>query len=658
MGELIATLDLSALLLMVLGVSGGLIVGAIPGLNATMAMALLTPMTFYLNSSTAIMLLCSVYVGAVSGGLFSAILLRIPGTSSSIASTFDGFPMARQGKAGRAIAIALVASFIGGTTSFILLGFLAPILSKFALKFGPAEYFAVALLGLSTIASVLGASTLRGLVSACFGLLIGTIGADVLVGTPRFTFGTVELSGGFDVLVILIGLFAIPQILRDLCTITTSAPVPILRKLDFPPLKQLAAFWKNFLRSSLIGTWIGLLPGAGGSIASLLSYDQAKKFSKAPETFGTGAEDGIVASETANNAVIGGSLIPLLTLGIPGDSPAAVLLAAFIIHGIQAGPMLYISQPEVVHIVLAGFYLSNVMMIAVAFVGAPFIIRALSIPKNLLLPVIILMCFVGAYAVNQRMFDIWLLVAIGLAGYAMERYRFPVAPAVLGVILGPILESNLRRAIQISDGFVLDIITRPITLGVLLLVLINFLWPVINGLRQRASGQFASAAVFDGNDGMLHHTTDGAAFWNTNRIVGLACIALGIAVYAASLTLPTLALESAVYGPGFYPKILAVTIGFLGLSLALAPERAGHDDGENEPAHSASLLFWVALIVLYALLVGFAGFIIASILFLLAAFFLPPRNTREQKIIKILTGILLPISIYLIFNNIFNILLP
>jgi putative tricarboxylic transport membrane protein len=481
-------LNPTTIIFMISGVIGGLIVGAIPGLTATMAMALITPLTFALNTNQAFALLCAVYVGGISGGLYSAILLGIPGTSASIATTFEGFPLARKGMAGKAIGVGIVSSFIGGTFSFICLALISPLLARFALKFGPHEYFAVSVLGLSTIASVVaGSSTTKGLIACLIGLLAATVGLDRVVGVQRFTFGLVELTSGFDVMSILIGLFAIPQLLRDMGSTTQQVKVDVEVKNIIPPLRELVPHWFNFLRSSVIGTWIGILPGAGGSIASLLSYDQARRASPHPEKFGSGEISGLVASETANNAVIGGSIIPLLTLGIPGDTPAAVMLGALMIHGLQPGPLLFQTHPDTIQTILFSLYISNIMMIVIAFFGARYLIKILEVPKDLLLPLIIVMCFVGTYAANQRMYDVWVMLIAGLIGYVMEKYGYPVGPAVLGVVLGPIVEANLRRAIHTSVNGFWDFFTRPLSAVMLLMVLFNFLWPLIRSLRARKS---------------------------------------------------------------------------------------------------------------------------------------------------------------------------
>ncbi|MGE5592604.1 MAG: tripartite tricarboxylate transporter permease [Betaproteobacteria bacterium] len=465
------------LILMAAGVVAGIIVGAIPGLTATMAMALMTPFTFAMSSGVAISVLLAIYVGAISGGLISAILLKIPGTPSSIVTTFDGFPMARQGFAGKALGTAIISSFIGGAISFAILILVSPQLARFALRFGPHEYFAVGILGLSTIVSIGGGSPVKALIAGAFGLLLATVGLDVVTGIPRFTFGAVELTSGFDFVAVLIGLFAISQVLADIENIYRKADVGAKIGSLFPSLSEVKRNVTNFLRSALIGTWIGILPGAGGSIASLMAYDQAKRFSKTPEKFGTGFVDGVVASETANNAVIGGALIPLLTLGIPGDTPAAVLLAALTLHGLQPGPLLYRTNPEVFHTVFTSLCVANIMMILIEMAGISLFIKILRIPKYILLPLIVGMCVVGSYSINNRFLDVWTMFGFGVLGYLMEKQGFPVAPTVLGVVLGPMIEGEFRRALFISQGNLTSFITRPISATVLLLTIALLVLP-------------------------------------------------------------------------------------------------------------------------------------------------------------------------------------
>ena len=644
----------SMMLVMFACVACGLVVGAIPGLSATMAMALLTPLTFGMDNSTSFAALCAIYVGGISGGLYSAILLRIPGTSSSIATTFDGFPLARKGKAAQTIGTALIASFIGGTFSFIMLGSCAPLLANVALKFGPAEYFAVSLLGLSTIAAVLGDSTLKGLVAAVLGLIMGTIGMDVIMGTPRFTGGNLQLMSGFDFMAVLIGVFAIPQVLMDIAnTATVNITSETKTREMFPDVRDLLRRWGNFLRSCIIGTWIGLLPGAGGSIASLLSYDQAKRASSHPETFGKGEIDGVIASETANNAVIGGSFIPMLTLGIPGDTAAAVMLAALTLHGLQVGPLLFKENPEVISEILASLYISNILMIIIAFFGARYIVRALRIPKHYLLPAIVVMCVVGSYAASQRSFDIFVMMGMGLIGFLIERYGFPVPPLVLGLILGPLLEKNLRLAIQVSNDGLWGIVSRPLTAVVLLVVVVNFCVPLIRTwLRSRRPATAATGAAQAGDSPLLD-----PGMLKVNRILGIGIIFLAGGYYVAATFLPVTVLESPTYGPSFYPKVLAGCLALLGLLVFLFPKQKG-DTITDWNMDFSRLVVKTGLLILYPICAVTVGFYVSTVLYLLGCFIYFGSFSKQKYWKCLIISIASTILVWFIFERLLEVILP
>lgn len=651
-------LEPATFMLMILCVAGGLIIGAIPGLNATMAMALITPLTFAMASNRAFIILSSIYVGAISGGLFSAILLGIPGTPASIATTFDGFPLARKGLAGKAIAVGLLSSFVGGTISFIFLGTIAPVLSRFALKFGPHEYFAVSVLGLSTIASVISSSTLKGLISCTIGLLAGVVGLDLVVGVPRFTFNMVQLLGGFDILAILIGMFAIPQILEDIATPHAKILNANIYRLSIP-FKEVFSKYFNLIRSGLIGTWVGILPGAGGSIAALFAYDQARRASKEPEMFGKGSLEGIIASETANNAVIGGSIIPLLTLGIPGDTPAVVMLAALMIHGLQPGPLLSTTHPDLLYTILIALYVSNILMILFGFWGAKYLIGILRIPKHLLLPMIITMCFVGTYAVNQRLFDVWVMIIAGLIGYLMVKYGYPIGPAVLGVVLGPIIETNLRTAIQVSKFGLIDFFTRPISTIVLSLVAFNFLWPMIRNqwmIRKKEK-------KITGEIEQIYKNS----LVQANKLTALSLIFFAIIIFYQSAFITQTSIESTAYGPSFYPRILSIVLIVFSGILFFFPNqdqaliKVSQKIGEEKNLVSEekkNILFMVLSIILYPFIVPLLGFVTASILFLMTSFYYLNVGKKKNILQYLLVSITLSVTVYYIFEKFFYVFLP
>lgn len=480
-------LALKPLILIFLGVGVGIVFGAIPGLTATMAVALFLPLTFGMHPVDGMALLIGLYIGGVSGGLISAILINIPGTPSSIATTFDGYPMAEKGEAGKALGAGIFYSFLGGWFSFLVLFFIAPPLADVALKFGPPEYFSIAIFSLTLIASLSTGSTIKGLMSGIVGVLLSCVGTAPIDAFPRFTFGFHELDGGFNLLPALVGLFAITEILK-----TAESDIEI--KLDHIATYRIKGFGfsgkefvqqlGNFIRSALIGTGIGILPGIGGGTSNILSYIAAKKMSKHPEKFGTGILDGIVASETANNASIGGALVPLLAMGIPGDTVTAMLLGGLMIHGLSPGPLLFTTSGNIVYGIFAALIVANFMMVLMEYFGIRFFVRLLKIPKHIMLPIIIVFCVVGAYGLNNRVFDAWSVMFFGVIGYAFEKWRFPLAPVILGFILGPIAETNLRRGLMMTQGNFLPFLTKPVSGAFLVIALASVVYSVIKERKQ------------------------------------------------------------------------------------------------------------------------------------------------------------------------------
>lgn len=464
------------LLLVLIGVAVGIIFGSIPGLSANMAVALCLPMTYGMQSISGIVLLVSLYIGAISGGLLSAILLNIPGTPSSIATCFDGHPMAARGEAGRALGVGILYSFIGGLLSFVILIGVAGKIANVALKFGPFEYCAIGLFSLTMVASLISGSVVKGLISCLLGLCFATVGSAPIDGFPRFTFGFYGLSAGFNLLSVLIGLFAISEVLK---TAAASKFEKESKTMSYK-VKGFGISWEEFkgqignlVRSSAIGLGIGVLPGIGGGTSNLLAYSAAKNRSKYPEKFGTGIIDGIVASEASNNASIGGALIPLLALGIPGDGVTAMLLGGLTIHGITPGPLLFVNNTKFVYAIFAALLLANIAMVIMELLGLPVFVRLLQIPKRLLLPVILVLCMVGAYGLNNRIFDIWAMFAFGIIGYLLEKYKFSTAPIILGFVLGPTIEQNLRRGLMASQGSMMPFITSPISCVFLIATLVS-----------------------------------------------------------------------------------------------------------------------------------------------------------------------------------------
>lgn len=463
--------QLPVLLMLLLGTFLGLIFGAIPGLTATLALILLLPVTFGMEPAVGMAVLGALYIGGVSGGKIPAILLNMPGTPSSIATTFDGYPLCQQGYPGKALTYAIASSFTGGMISLIALILLAPSLAFITLRFQSYEYFLLGVFGLTVVSSTTGKSIIYGLISGTLGLMIATIGGDPLSGVTRFAFGTRALRGGVELLVAMIGLFVMTEVFAQ-CADVDKKYSFFSAKLDSMRLeiKILLSQAKNAIRSSLIGLGLGMLPGAGGTIASFIAYDQAKKASKTPEKFGTGILDGIVAAETSNNAVSGGAYIPTITLGIPGNTVTAVILAGLITHGISPGPSLFRNEVQLVYAIFMGLLVSNIFMFILQHtVMIRFFKWALRIPKTILLPLIMLMSIAGTYNIRYSINDLWVMVIFTVLGYLLLNTGFPLTPMILGLILGPIMERSLRTAMMASGGSVVPFFTRPFSLALVVL---------------------------------------------------------------------------------------------------------------------------------------------------------------------------------------------
>ncbi|MBB6448670.1 putative tricarboxylic transport membrane protein [Geomicrobium halophilum] len=468
---------LETLFLIIGGTALGLVFGSIPGLTATMAIAICLPLTFGMDPGNGMALLMGLYIGGVSGGLIPAILLNIPGTPSSVSTTFDGYPMAQNGDAGKAFGFAIVFSFLGGLFSILILMFLSPALADIALGFGPFEFFAVTIFALTMIASLSGDSIIRGILSGFVGLFLGFVGSAPIDSYPRFTFGFDQLDAGFAILPVLIGLFAISEVLKNAeqrgSGVSNTKKIQYkIKGLGFSLAEFIQQGW-NGLRSFVIGVGIGILPGVGGGTANIIAYGTAKNRSKYPEKFGTGINDGVVASEGSNNAAIGGALIPLIALGIPGDTVTALLLGGLMLHGLNPGPLLFEQSGDVVYIIFASLIIANVIMCLFLFFGMRMFVKLLSIPQHILLPIIIVLCVVGGFGVNNRIFDAAALVFIGLLGYALIKFKFPIVPIIIGFILGPIAETNLSRGLMQSQGDFSPFFTQPIAAFFLLLTFVS-----------------------------------------------------------------------------------------------------------------------------------------------------------------------------------------
>ncbi|MGI6557963.1 MAG: tripartite tricarboxylate transporter permease [Limnochordia bacterium] len=471
-----------SLVAMTFGVTAGIIIGALPGLTATMGVALLIPITFGMDPVAGLLMLTAVYGGAIYGGSISAILMHTPGTPASAATALDGYEMTKQGKAGLAIGISVIASSIGGIISVLALLLLAPPLSRLSLRFGPPEYFLLAVFGLTIIGSITAKSLIKGLIGAVFGLLLATVGIDVLTGAFRYTFGITALESGVSLVPAMIGFFSLSQVL--MLTEETKESIVSLPDLGkeriLPTLEELRSLLGTILYCSVLGTFVGILPGAGGDIASWVGYNEAKRISKHPEKFGTGYIYGVAAAESANNAVTGGAMVPLLTLGIPGSATAAVLLGGLLIQGLVPGRDLFTKYADVTYAVIVGMFITNILILIIGLVSARYAMYIAGIPINILIPLIVALCVIGSYAINNSMFDVWIMLVFGLIGFLMRKQGFHPAPVVLALILGPMAEMGLRQSLVISKGAILPyFLGRPISLILVVLIIASIVSTII-----------------------------------------------------------------------------------------------------------------------------------------------------------------------------------
>lgn len=467
----------------ILGTALGIFVGAIPGLTGVMLIALVLPLTYTMDSHMALTLLIAIYVGAISGGMVTSTLLRMPGTPASIVTTFDGYPMAKKGQPERALGLGVMASFVGGVISWGFLVLLAKPIAKLSLNFGPWEYFTLVLMALVLIATIGGKSLSKSLFAGFLGILLSMPGIAAATGQTRLTFNLPELNDGFKLLPVLIGLFAVNQIFREIINNRKASKAPAIHTKGAKiRLKDFGQHGVNMVRSSVIGTWIGLLPGIGANIGSVTSYAVAKSTSKTPEKFGTGHEDGIVAAESANNATIGGALIPLVAMGIPGSVVEAVLLGALVVHGLQPGPRLFTESPSMVYTIMGATILANFAMAAIMLVSMKNLAKLAKIPLPYLMPLILAFCIIGAFALNNRMFDVWVMLGFGLLGFFLESKNIPLAPFVIGFVLGPIAEENLTVAL-LSET---PIFSRPISIVFIAVAVFMLLLPIFKKMRNQS----------------------------------------------------------------------------------------------------------------------------------------------------------------------------
>ncbi|XWN29583.1 MAG: tripartite tricarboxylate transporter permease [Devosia sp.] len=469
----------------------GMTVGMLPGLTATLGIALMTTLTFRMAAEDAILILIAMYVGAIYGGSRTAILLNIPGTPANAASSLDGFPLARAGRAGEAMGLATVASFFGGCVGLVLLALIAPQLAEFGLKFQSYEFFWLAVFGV-VIAGRLTAMNdpIKGWISGFLGLLLAQVGQEGIHAYQRFSYGSVDLAGGLDLLPALVGAFGFAEIL---CVMKQPAysTVRHVGSRIVPRIKDVARRWWTILRSGVTGTVMGIIPGVGEDMGAWVSYALARRASRDRETFGKGNVDGLVAAESGNNAAVPGAIIPVLTLAIPGSAPAAVLLAAMFIHGVRPGPLIMIENPTFVFEVAAMLFWASIAILVFGLALTRPMLFVLRVPREVLMPVIFVLCVVGAFAIASRTFDVWVMLGFGILGFALRQMHYPIAPLVLGIVLGDILDKNFRRGMVLSDGSFEPFVTRPISAVLAVLTVLTVLWGI--GPIRRALSHLGSS---------------------------------------------------------------------------------------------------------------------------------------------------------------------
>ncbi|MFM9882197.1 MAG: tripartite tricarboxylate transporter permease [Burkholderiales bacterium] len=440
----------------------GIIIGALPGLTATMGVALVTTLTLKMESNVALLVLICVYVGAIYGGSRSAILLNIPGTPANAAACLDGFALAQQGKAGRAIGISTTGSVIGTLIGMFFLALFTPMLGEVALKFGAYEFFWLALFGVIISGNLTGSDPLKGWIVGFLGLFIASIGQDSIHAFDRFTFGNRDLAGGFQLIPALVGAFGFAEVLT---VMSERMGRPAIREFGshLPRLADIWRYRRTIVRSGIIGTFVGIIPGVGEDVAAWSSYAAARRASKERELFGKGSVEGLMAAETGDNACVPGAIIPVLALAIPGSAPAAVLMAAMIIHGVQPGPLITINNPQFVYDVVAMMLFATIGILVFGLALVRPLLKILQIPREIIMPIVFVLCVIGAFAISQRLFDVWTMLGFGVAGFILRKFNYPMAPFVLGIVLGDLLDKNLRRGLVLSDGDVTPFFARPIS---------------------------------------------------------------------------------------------------------------------------------------------------------------------------------------------------
>lgn len=490
---LMAWTDPNLLMLTALGTFAGIYIGAIPGLSVTMAVSILVSFTFSWDVNEALALIVGIFIGGVYGGSRSAILINIPGSPSSVATSFDGYPLAKRGEAGQAIGLSTVMSVIGGLCGTLVLACAAPVLGDLALQFAPRDYFLIAAIGLMLVGSLAAGSLAKGIVAVCLGAIVGMVGMDPVTAQGRFTMGQMELMGGIHYVVVMIGLFGVAEALYQLHNLDTAVVKQNVSKV-IPPLAMVLRFLPLSLRTSAIGVLVGALPGVGGDIAALMAYDHAKRSVKNPSRpFGEGAYEGLVAPETANSAAVGSAYVPMLTLGMPGDAVTAVIIGALVVHGLNPGPMLMVENPHIFWFTVGNLALANIFLLIFGLMGIKLFAKVVELPKAVLIPLILVLCTVGSYSLNSSMTEVYWMFGFGVLGYFLKAFGFQMGPIILGVILGPLMDTSYRQAMaSVGDNpqeLLMELISSPVSLvlsaALLLIVLGNT--PLYGWLKRKTA---------------------------------------------------------------------------------------------------------------------------------------------------------------------------
>ena len=477
-------LGIKPVLVVAAGVVVGILGGAMPGVSPSMAVAILLPFTFGMSPTMGMVMLCAIYLASNYGGSITAVMINTPGTPSAVVTAFDGYPLAKNGRPGYGLGVSLVASVWGGFVGIIILILFSAPLAKVALKFWPAEYFSLALMGLSTVSSMAGKRWVESLIAVLLGLLLNTIGLDHVNGVNRFTFDILNLFDGFSFVPALIGLFALSEVFQNVEENDYSAYKTVTDKVSvWPSVREYLSLKWSILRSGVLGTLIGIFPGAGGTIASFIAYDVEKRLSKHPEQFGQGALEGVAAAEASNSSSVGGALVPLLTLGIPGSASTAVLIGALMIHELRPGPELFTKHPDLVYTLFSSLFMANVVLYLLGTWGSRIWIKVTQVPKTVLYPMIFAFSIVGSFAVRSSVFDVGVCLGFGIVGWMLKKYHYPLSPIVLGLVLGALIETNLQMTLVMGGPALL--FTRPLSATLLAITAVLLVWPVIVELREK-----------------------------------------------------------------------------------------------------------------------------------------------------------------------------